>query len=1121
MLNIYYGRENLNKDQFIFDKVRGKTLLLVPDQFTLQAEKDAFFYLGAKGLMDLQVVSFSRLGMKVLQQTGGGLCTMIDKYGRHMLLTRILMEQKDALTIYQGLERKNSFIELTNNFISELKQHNIDAARIAEIAEVLPEHTFLKQKLVDIHRIFQSYEEQISGKYVDTEDYVSLYAGKIPEAKLVQESSVWVYGFDSFTPKNREVLGQLMRTAKEVNVVMTWSDAQRDYELFELSTNMIQQLCRLAEELGVAWQRVQISDHYLRREMPEAISVLEQELYAIPSRKSGSTDGLKLVNAANLYGEAESAATEVLSLVREQGLSYKDIILICNDLETRGSIMKRVFAEYGMELFVDRKQSILHNPAAAYVLVLLDIVEKKYRNEDIFRFLKTDLTELGREQIEDLENYVLRYRIRGSMWKKPFFRGEDDYKPGQFQELEKTRQKLMDLLGAFESGFQSAETISARVEFLYRFLTESAKLPEKIQALMKREEAAGFLDAAGAMAQVWGLIVDVLDQFVEVIGAESQLASGFGDILKAGFESIELSVLPPSADGLMLGTMQRTRTGGVKAMLVLGANEGVLPASTATEAILSEEEKRYLVEQDIQICKLDELRQQEEKLAIYRSLTRPSRELWISCASSDVEGKECKPSEVFEKIRTVFPEVPVEPDVANRADDMERIQSRNRSLGYLTEALRRMEGAEPLSETWRCVLEWYRINGGLEVVTEGLLFSNRRQRLDETLVERLYRRDVNGVLSLSPSRLEKYSRCPFSHLIQYGLRPDEVRIFEVGSREIGDLYHSCLMELSKSLTREHVPINAPDSPWMTVTREECREKIMEVIARESPSYRGGVLSDGEEARYRTQRLGEICSEIGWILVDHVRRGQIQSIGFEEAFGRGEKIGPIWIDGGESRGQSDIAGENNAGNRGEGANVAIEGKIDRLDVLADDSVKIIDYKTGHEKFDPVQAEKGFKLQLMLYLKAAQEEKRQPAGVFYFLIREPSVDAGAISQEDLAAKVEAETGKNYKLEGVMVNRPEVIDNIAGEFERYSDIVPLKKNQKGEISGTTRERLMEPEQFQELQDAVERKVEELCNGLTKGNMEAHPKKSGAISACTYCKYKGICKFDLAFDGCKYELV
>lgn len=1101
MLRIFYGRENIKKDKFIFDSIEGRTLLLVPDQFTLQAERDAFFYLGAKGLMDLEVVSISRLGLKILSEVGGGKTAMIDKYGRHMLLTKILSENKDALGIYRGLERKSSFVEMVNNFISELKQYGTAPEKLDEIAQGLRNTTLLKKKLEDISLVFHKYEEAIEGKYLDTEDYASLYTEKISQSAKIRKSCIWIYGFDSFTPKNKEVIRRLIRTAPQVNLVLTCSFEGRDKELFSLTRNIISYFCHDAEEAGIPWQKEQISESYKEAEKAVGIQGLEQELYAIPVRSSQQSEGVTLVKAANFYSEAEAAAAKVRSLVRDRHMAYKDILLICNDLDTRGSIIRRVFSQYDMDLFVDKKQGILHNPASVFLLSLLEISRKGYGTEAVFRLLKTGLTPLCEDEVEQLENYTRKYRIRGNKWKQPFSKGAAECGEQGLKQLEESRQALISMTEPFRETFRKGKLVKEKVQILYGYLVEVCELPQKLEQRMRMQQEQGYLDAAGETAQIWGLLMDVLDQFVEIVGEESLLAEDFDEILKAGMESIEVGLLPPSVDGLILGTMQRTRSSHVKATLILGANEGLLPASAGGESILNEDEKRFLAGQEIEICKVDEIRMQEEKLAIYKNLSKPGQLLWISCSVSDGEGKEIKPSRIFSKIKDIYPELEEETDPVSRGAAGELLQAEAAAMEHMTAALRGMiDGQEP-DPVWRCAAAWYRKKGALDKIQEGLFFTNAQEELGKELADRIYKRDPQQDMVISPSGLEQYSRCPFSYLIRYGLRPDEQRIMEMGSRELGDLYHVCLMEISKWLTEEGIAVNDPGSRWMTVSGEECEKKVESILLEAEKHYREGILSDGKEEVYRTDRLKEICSEISWIMIDHVRRGSIQSMYFEQPFGLKREIPPVIVETAEGT-------------------VRIEGKIDRVDVLENGKVKIIDYKTGNEKFNVKEAKKGFRLQLMLYLRAAQQQERKPAGIFYFLIHEPEVNAEGFSEEEIKEKVDAAIRKSCRMDGIAVDDAESVSEITGDFSGYSDVIPVRQTKKG-VTGTGPDKLMDEEAFRLFQEEVDQKVEELCGRLLSGTIEIKPQKSGEMSACTYCSLKGICQFDPAFEACKYEII
>lgn len=1131
MLNIFYGRENLDKEKFIYDNIGGRALLVVPDQFTLEAERELIAHSGAKALMDVEVLSLSRLGYRLLEELGGSKRTFIDKYGRHMILSSIAAEEREKLQVFKGLEEKNSFIELVNNFISEMKQFNCGADELAEIARSVPDGSYTQRKLEDLYLLYSEYEAAIRGKYTDSEDYIDLFLGKISRSELVAGNHIWIYGFDSFAPKALSVIGELMQYAADVNLVLIYDDKReaRDADLFALAETVIRNFENLAERRSIEVRKRAIPKTYTA-ERADKIQFIEQELYALPARKyarggqstnpaedgaseaAAAADSLTLVAAANLYNEAESAACYVLELVRDFGYRFSDIKVICNDQETRGPILKRVFKEYGIDLVSDTSKDILQSSIVQYITALMDVVVEKYRTDLMIKMLKSGFGDLTNDEITDLENYAIKYKIRGTMWKRPFVRGESEYGAEALVRMNAVREKALAFIPDLEAIFE-AETCGEFISGLYGFLYEKVKLPEKIADLTVLQTEQDRPDLAEETAQIWGKVIGIFDQMSEIMGEQKFRAAAFRDLFEAGISQVEIGILPPTKDGLMMGTMQRTRTGEMKALVVVGANEGVLPNEKPGSGLFGSDEKNLFKENGIELCKVDDVRFLEERMGIYRNLSKPRERLWISYSLSDAEGGPARPSGVFTKLAGLFGDTPVARDALNRQSDAELVGAGPAGLRHLTEALQAACEGKPLAPHWHEALTWFKQNKpeALEPIRAGIAFTNKQEDLGREMTAALYMGNIESTreealepspeLSLSPSRLERYARCPFSHFVQYGLKPEERRIFEIAPREIGDIYHECLMEMSRHLTARGIAITDPASPWMTISREECRTFVEDVIAKKSGTYREGILEAGNEEKYRGRRITDICEKVCWAVIEQVRAGEILRSSFEAPFGRGRRIPPIPV------------------NLGEGRTAYIEGKIDRVDYLPGERVKIIDYKTGNENFSVAEAEAGYRLQLMLYLEASLERRMKPAGVFYFKISEPMVDASgaAIGPEEISDKIQ----KSFKLNGVIVDDPNVIRNVAGDFSGISDVVPIRINKEGLISGTGKDNLLTDEEFESLREKVCEKVTDICKSLAGGGIEIHPMKTAATSACAYCRYKGICRFDTIFEGCSYNII
>ncbi len=1122
MLRIYYGRENIDKDRAMFNLIGrsmgqsgmqghpSQILLLVPDQYTLQAERNAISLLNVKGLMDMEVLSFSRLAARILNETGGSRRTPIDKYGRHMLLAGILSKVEGELLTFKNMSGSHSFIDMANNLIAEMKQHNSSPAQLKKIIGELDGDSLLRRKLNDISIIFENYEERIADKYIDTEDHLDLFISKISKSVMVRESELWISGFDSFTPKSAQIIEELSHYSKGVNLVITYDDAPRDKDLFRMTGVMIR---KLEEAVGA----VQIEKHRLdspcsKRKAP--IKHLERQIFAHRYDPfTGGEDVIRFCRAANFYNEAETAASYISQMVREKGLRFKDIAVICNDIDGRGHIIKRVFDEYGISYFIDQKRHALHNPAIVFVSALMDILQSGWVYEDVFRLVKTGFCPLDEESAEDLENYAIRYRIRGGRWKKPFRYGSKEYEPEEFAGLDEARRILAEFIGTYEEMVENASTVSEKTTALCEFLKVNANLESKLEQLCLELEDDSDFEAAMEMQQIWESILNLFDQLSELIGDEKISKEEYALMLKAGFESIELGLIPTTIDQVVVGTMQRTRIGNVKALLVMGANDGILPADSQSDDILNPDERALLQTKDIIICRDDDLRSMEERLAIYKQLSRPENYLWMGFSTADLEGKEIRPSIIFDRLRKMFPDVPVEKDIRNRNDPVELLERPESGLRFLSEALRKAEsdGEEP-DLAWKTAYNWYREKDhkGLDLIKQGMAFDNKIDNLETSLITRLFGKQDRRELRISPSRLERFSRCPFAHFVHYGLAPKERRIFEVAGREVGDVYHRCLMLFAEELTVAGMALTHEKSPWMRLTKAECTAMIGKIMEKVASEYREGVLDSGEEEKYRAVRMKEVCSKAAWALVGHVRQGQINEIYFEEGFGRGEgRLFPAI---------SVRAGDHE---------LLIEGKIDRIDVLPEDYVKVIDYKSGSEKFDPREALGGWRLQLMIYLKATVEGMRslnrsaKPAGVFYFEISDSMINADGYDERAIKEKLDTELRKLYKLDGVVLGDPAVIDSIDSEIDEYSEILPVRKNKEGVVAGTSRGKMLTAEEFDEFQSAMDGVIIDLCGKLAAGVIHLHPKKTRNETACKYCDYKSICNFELSFDGCTYDVV
>ncbi len=1135
MLSIYYGRESLDRERFLFEQLHADTLFIVPDQYTLQAEKAALKYTGKKGLLGSEITSFGRLGQSILKEAGGGKRPMIDRYGRHMLLAKLMGQLKEDLPLYGHYAANLPFLSMLNDFISQMKQYGVTPEILEDHYKDLGEdRKGLKEKLQEIGQVFQAYQEAIAGRYVDTEDMVSLVCQRMAQAPSLGEKEIVIFGFDYFTPGNLRLISSLLTCSPKVQVVLTWDPSPREEDLFQLGSYMMQRLKEEAEKQGIAVEVKAIPEDYTIVEGKNpALRFLEKEMFAFPSEKSSAVQGITLVKASTYYSEAETAAQWVQKLVQDQGYRYRDIVLISNDTAVRSNIYRRVFADYGIPLFADEKRSILHSPVSDYLLSVLGVVTQGYRRRDVIALLKTGMTPYPTDQVELFERYCETYRISGHLLKKPFEKGKERMSPEDFQMVEALRQDVMSGLLDFGEKLREAASVEEKACVFYGYLEKTGTLLQQMERLMEEQRQEGHLEQAAENAQIFNMAMHILEQMVQISGREKVSLKEFMDLFLSGMEAVEIGVLPPAEDGLSMGTMERTRCSQVRAMAILGANAGVLPAEGGSEGMLTEEEKEFLLQQDLRLCRTDRLKAMEEDVAIYRNLTKAQEQLFISCASGDESGKKLEPSSIYEKIQELFPSLKEEKDCESTGTFAPLVGGEESTFQHLAvylkayaenalerspqaenipgaePALREQEG--PVDEAAAAALRWYWEKDGTRVqdLEEALTFRNVVSPLGQEEAAALYGFQESQRLVLSPTRLEKYGRCPFEHFVEYGLRPERTEEYTVKNFDLGNLYHEALQRVAQSLSLPGKAVNASDSPWMTMGTKDLQDLVNTTVDNLLEGYREGLLQSSQKESYRGERLRKLVQTAAQNMVRQVREGVVENIRCEVGFGRGKTLPPIVLE------------------TWEGGEIAVEGKIDRIDNLPKGMVKVVDYKSKNTNYAEEEARAGYTLQLFLYLKAAAQEKavnftREPVGAFYFHVDNPtnseSQFSGPLHREEGALEaLEKDKRKSLRMVGFMLDREDVLQAVAGEDPVHADVVPLKGKEKP--LGAAGLSLLEPAQFQELLEQVHQRIVDMAGEIRQGRMDIAPRRvSQRKAACTYCSFKDVCMFDRTLPECRF---
>lgn len=1090
MLRLFAGRENIDKERFIYDRVRehgGETLVLVPDQYTLVAEEQALRYLETDCLFNVEITSMNRLGLKVLMEQGTESVKMIDKYGRFMLLSMLIREHADDFDIFSRVAGKLTFTAMLNDFISEFKQQDCTVEKLQEMIGDTGGDPILEAKLKELIGVITAYEEAIGGRYTDSEDYIAMYVSAIGDSCLVHGKSIWVYGYDSITPKFAGALMELAKTAESVSFIVNESD-------FSLDERLTASLTQLGADnnINVSFEDIPVS---YQSQKSETIKRMERSLWKdvlSPAERTENADfdpeDLTIVCAANPYYEAESAAAYVWHLIRDLGYRMREIQLIANDEGTMQPIIRRVFAEYGLPVFADTSRDITDSAAVGFIVNLLEFLVHRKSSQYLFAMLKTGLTDYDDSDIEDLENYARAYRIKGSAWDKPFRYGRDELGEDAFDRLESMRAGISDSVSKL-SALAKTASVTEFIKGFRTYLNEEWKLEDKVAEAAASEDERGLHDEAQRMTQSFAKAMELLDQIDGIMGDSPMDFADFTDIYIAGLSDVEVGVIPPSVDGLSMGTMIRTRPRQMRAAVILGACEGVLPLSPQTEGLFSVDEKEYFKAKGFALGSLDDIKMDEENAAMYRMMARPSEKVYISWAMTDAEGRDTNPSPVIDSLKMLFPRIEadglIRKDIISigrgnslGAGKADRINTAGDGMRHLINRIKDANAPEEPDALTRAMLYWYADNrrDELDTMLKAAAYDNVQYPLGRATAKDLFcRRD--GSLSLSASSIGNYIDCPFRYFIDRGLRPKEERAFASDARSVGDVYHECLMAVARQIMKAE---EIPDD-------DSLEELVTAALDELSQSYMGGLFISTGCEEYRMSRIREICASAAKAMATQLAAESVVSASFEEPFGRHAELEPLRISAGDGE-------------------VYVEGKIDRADIInvnGENRVRIIDYKTGSDKLDLWKMRQGYKMQLMIYLISAATGDLTPAGMFYFNIKDPIESLNDKSEKQIVTLLGKEAEDEFKLKGTFINDEGVLRAMPEK---------VLSSAKGAVSR---------EEFEEVRSEVITRIEETAKGILDGKIGINPLRVDSRLACGYCNYKSVCRRDRGYVKNSYRQI
>ena len=1118
-LRFYFGPSGSGKSHRIYEEIMQRAaqepgrnfLIIVPDQFTMQTQKDLVMRSDRGGILNIDVLSFGRLSHRILEEVGTKEMPVLDDTGKSLVLQKIAADLKEQLPAMGSLLHKQGYIHEVKSAISEFMQYGISTQDMDKLIASAEKRGALAMKLRDLKTLYRGFQDYIRDHFITTEETLDVLRRSLVKSKILPDSVVVFDGFTGFTPIQNRLIQELMRVCEETIVTVTIGEEEDPYQmdgeqkLFHLSKKTVADLVKLAAEAEVTrGEDVFVKGGPNRFTEAPALCYLEQNLFRYQYEPYTEKQcEIRMFEALSPREEVHQTALYIRKLIREEGLTYRDIAVVIGDLEGYASYVETEFGQLEIPCFLDRTRGIVLNPMIEYIKSALQLYIRDFSYDTVFHFLRSGMADISREEIDELENYVIRTGARGyRTYSRLFTRRTEEMQQGSGQEDTERAEETLERLNRIRQQFADTVEIlhmaprakaGEYVDHLYDFL-EQNQVQQKLLNYQQRFEQEGDLAKAREYAQIYRLVMDLLDQIYELLGEEEISLQEFADILEAGFGEITVGTIPQNVDRIVVGDMERTRLKQVKVLFFLGVNDGNIPKNASKGGIISDMDREFLIESGTEMAPSPRQQMYIQRLYLYLNMTKPSERLYLSYAKVNSDGKGIRPSYLIDTVRKLFPQLAVEyPQNRSR---LEQIEGRQEGARYLAEELREYADGTLREEERQ---DFYLMYRAYETDPEGRdrLTAAAFRRYKESGLSRIVARALYGrQLENSVSRLETYAACACRHFLQYGLSLQEREEFGFEVSDMGNVYHAVLENFAGKLAES-------GRTWWDFDENFATQAIKEAVEGYAATYGETVLYSSARNEYAITRMSRILTRTVLTLQQHLKQGSFQPDDYELSFRFAEDLDSIHVDLSEEE------------------KMHLQGRIDRIDVSEDAEhvyVKVIDYKSGNKKFDLAALYYGLQLQLVVYMNAAMElESRKhpdkeivPAALLYYHIDDPTIETPVeLTQE----QINEEILTKLRMNGVVNSDPAVVERLDRFLQDKSKVIPVEKKKDGSFSA--RSGILSREELQVVSAYVDTKIRQIGREILDGKIAANPYEKGNEEACTYCAYKKVCGFDGSIPG------
>lgn len=1107
-LQFIIGRAGSGKSHILYENMiagsmehaKNNFVAIVPEQYSLETQKEILTMHPQKGSFNIEVTSFIRLAYTVFEEQGVTDYRVMDDLGKTLVMRKVLEDCKKDLIIYKSKTSMPGFAEKVKTVISELKQYNIDEAALEKMTKSSDGRPSLRHKLNDIKVIHHAFNEYIKEKMITAEDVLNIFCRYIPGSAFIRNTYFSIDGFTGFTPVQYAVIELLIKHSAGVSVAITLPDDEKEFteyskhELFSLSKETIIKLRELANKNEIKIKETIIAgenESPYRIRNNKGLCFIEKNIFRNKKviKCAEKSECVKIYANANPHAEAEFVAAKISSLIVEKGYRYNDIAVITGDMGGYYRYLEEEFSRYGIPAFIDHKRNISSNPFVDGIIAAIEIVEKDFSYESVFHMIRLGFMDIERETADIMENYVLQSGRRG--YKSYSRKWEKVYRGMKEEELEIInlgRQKVLEAVRPFREQLKKKDnSILDYTKAVYQFMV-SQNMQTQIDNYAEMFQEQNCLSEAKEYEQAYSVIVSLLDKVVSLMGEDIISLKEYKQILQAGFEGIKVGIIPPGLDTVMVGDIERTRLKDTKKIIFfIGVNDGIIPAGSVSGGIITDTDREFLENKNYVLAPTARENVFKQRVYLYSLLAKPTEQIYLSYSKSASDGSVRRKSYLISTIQKLFENLAIV-DVEEEKVNILDITNQSSALKYIAENIREYrlhKNEEVFEQLCSILLKDSEGKKKINLMADAAFYKSRKETLQKEIARMLYGTKEN----IGITRLERFAACAYAQFLQNGLKLGERKKFEIAAFDIGNLYHDAINRYFREIQKENLK-------WENLKEEQSHQVIEKCVDAVMEDYDNDAIHGTSRNLFIKNQVRETAKKTVDILVKHIQSGCFIPTEYELR--------------------------------------VTHGRIDRVDTLRNENklyVKVIDYKSGNKTFRISDAYLGLQMQLMVYLKDAvdYEQKKNPdvevlpAAGLYFHIYDPYIAKPDFEKiileyrkkhpdsefDEDALRLRAireEQYKAHRMAGMVNDDSDVIqsmDENVYETSGISDILPVQTTKSGLSSRSV---VMNSHDYMKFIHYVSDKADDMKNRIMEGNIEINPIEG----ACQYCPYGGVCRFD-----------